>query len=71
MTPEEIRVHLRGLDLTDLLDVAGMVAHLIRHHSTRNDHRLRDLDRTLRAHDIDPNSPDAVRDLDRRLRGKE
>jgi hypothetical protein len=71
MTPEEIRIHLRELDLSDLLDVAGMVAYLIRHHSTRNAHRLHFFDRTLRAHGIDPNSPSAASDLDRRLRGKE
>lgn len=71
MTPEEIRTHLRELDLTDLLEVAGMVLHQIRQTAPGNALRDRALSLVLRAHGIDPNSPSAASDLDRRLRGKE
>lgn len=71
MTADEICVHLRELSQEDLFDVITSALHRLQGATHSNEHRLRDLSRVLRSNGIDPNSPDAVRDLDRRLRGKE
>lgn len=68
MTADQIRNALRGLDLVGLLDVASTALHLIRERATADANRLRDLNRVLRAHGIDPESPTAAHDLDLRLR---
>lgn len=71
MTADEICVHLRGLSQEDLFDVIASALHRLQGTTRSNDHRLRDLSRVLRSNGIDPNSPDVVRALDQRLRGKE
>ena len=68
MTADQIRVPMRDLNLVDLLDVASTALHLIREQATADANRLRDLNRVLRAHGIDPESPTAAHDLDLRLR---
>ena len=68
MTADQIRNALRGLDLVGLLDVSSTALHLIREQATADANRLRDLNRVLRAHGIDPERPTAAHDLDLRLR---